>query len=389
MGARYICMLPLLALTLSPSGCASKNATPTTTCPPVCGTGGMSSTGTGGTVQPGAGGVPTGAGGATGSGGSLLGQGGSQPGAGGLASGKGGALPTGSGGASAGGVGAGGTVPAGGAAGMAAGGGMGGDVGPSGACGTVAPTDDYAAAGPFAGPTMMDGSGPDGMYTIIKPATLGQNGFKHPIATWGNGITTTPSQYRALLTGIASHGFVIIASDSSNVTAALMTQGLDWLIKQNDSGGMFADQLNVNCAASIGYSLGGGAAVTAGNHKNVMVTVSMHGLTGMAAGLHGPLLLFTSVMDTFVGHAMFVDPNYKASPVQTFYATLVGAGDNGHLTPIGSAGPERAPMIAWLRLWIYGDQGAKKYFYGDDCILCKTPWGPPQDTTLTYRKNWK
>jgi hypothetical protein len=235
----------------------------------------------------------------------------------------------------------------------------------------------------------MDGTGPDGMYTIYRPTTLGDNGFMHPIATWGNGITTTPQLYPGLLGGIASHGFVIVASDSSSVTAQMMTDGLDWLIKQNDAGGMFAGKLDVKRAASIGYSLGGGAAVTAGNHPNVIVTVSMHGLTGMAAGLHGPLLLFTSVMDTFVTYSGFVDPNYKAATVQTFYATLVGAGDAGHLTPVGDAGPERAPMIAWLRLWVYGDTGAKKYFYDPDCILCKDPWGPPQDKTLMYRKNWQ
>jgi hypothetical protein len=40
--------------------------------------------------------------------------------------------------------------------------------------------------------------------------------------------------------------------------------------------------------------------------------------------------------------------------------------------------------VAWLRLWVYSDAGAKKYFYNDDCIACKAPWVvPPQ------RKNWK
>jgi hypothetical protein len=39
-------------------------------------------------------------------------------------------------------------------------------------------------------------------------------------------------------------------------------------------------------------------------------------------------------------------------------------------------------MVAWLRYWIYGDQGARKYFFGDDCVLCTDPW------TGTQRKNW-
>jgi hypothetical protein len=36
-----------------------------------------------------------------------------------------------------------------------------------------------------------------------------------------------------------------------------------------------------------------------------------------------------------------------------------------------------------LRLWVYGDQGARKYFYGSDCILCQSPWVNPQT------KNWQ
>jgi hypothetical protein len=36
-----------------------------------------------------------------------------------------------------------------------------------------------------------------------------------------------------------------------------------------------------------------------------------------------------------------------------------------------------------LRYWIYNDQGAKHYFYGNDCVMCVAPWTNPQ------RKNWQ
>jgi hypothetical protein len=199
---------------------------------------------------------------------------------------------------------------------------------------------------------------------------------------WGNGIITTPAAYVILLGTIASHGFVVVASNSTNVTAPLMTAGLDWLVAQNDAPGDFEGKLNPTCLVSMGYSLGGGAAVNAGSHPNVVTTVSFHGLKGNSAALHGPLLLFTSTQDTFVSAAQFVDPTFKASTVQTFYATLNGAGDAGHLTPLNDAGPERAPAIAWLRLWVYGDQAARPFFDGPDCTLCKDPWANPQS------KNW-
>lgn len=269
---------------------------------------------------------------------------------------------------------------------------------PSADCGTLPAVDDYAAQGPYADTTTMDGTGPDGMYTIFRPTTLGENGFLHPIITWGNGITTTPQLYPGLLSGIASHGFVIVASDSSSVTAQMMLDGLDWLIKQNDAGGMFEGKLNVKCAATVGYSLGGGAAVDSGSHENVRATVSFHGLAGQSGKVQGPLLLLTTTADGFVTKDNYVKPCYDASSVQpTIMATMEipgyespsgatspNADFNGHLYPVGDAGDERAPAIAWLRWWIYGDQGAKKYFYGDDCILCKSPWVDIQRKNATW-----
>ena len=46
------------------------------------------------------------------------------------------------------------------------------------------------------------------------------------------------------------------------------------------------------------------------------------------------------------------------------------------------SGVEAPAMIAWLRYWIYEDQGARRYFYGDDCEVCSAPW------TEKLRKNW-
>jgi hypothetical protein len=221
--------------------------------------------------------------------------------------------------------------------------------------------------------------GPGGSYTMFRPDELGANGFMHPPATWGNGVTTTPDQYTALLSAVASHGFVVIASNSTAVTAEELKAGLDWLLMQNDAAGDYQGKLAVKCAAAIGYSMGGGAAVGAASHPNVLATVALHGLQGPAAQLTGPLLLITSTNDGFVTKSGFVQPTYDgSSKVPTIMATLNVPGASadfaGHLIPLGDAGKERAPLIAWLRLFVYGDQAAKPWFYGADCTLCKEPW---------------
>jgi hypothetical protein len=251
---------------------------------------------------------------------------------------------------------------------------------PMGACTGPAlpPIADYGAKGPFH-TRVVTNTGPGGSYTMFRPTELGAKGFLHPPTTWGNGVTTTPDLYDALLNTVASHGFVVIASNNTAVTAQDVRSGLEWLLMQNDVAGDFQGKLAVNCAVAIGYSMGGGAAVGAAAHPNVIATVSLHGLQGAASQLHGPLLLVTSTNDGFVTKAGFVKPNYDGSTkVPTIMATLnvpgADADFSGHLIPIGDSGPERAPMIAWLRLFVYGDAAAKPWFYGADCKLCKDPW---------------
>jgi hypothetical protein len=78
----------------------------------------------------------------------------------------------------------------------------------------------------------IDNTGPDGGYTVVQPTTLGANGFNYPIASWGNGITTTPALYPTLLNRIASNGLVVVASNSSTVTEADMAGGLQWMISR-------------------------------------------------------------------------------------------------------------------------------------------------------------
>jgi hypothetical protein len=307
------------------------------------------------------------------------GSGGSAGGSGGSAGGSGGSGAGGSSGSDAGGSGGAGT---GGSAGSAGNGGVGGTGGaggdPSTGCtGPALPVSDYGARGPFA-VSMVENMGPGNQYTMFRPTTLGENGFRHPPTAWGNGILTTPAAYVELLSTIASHGFVVIGSNSTNVTAQLMTQGLDWLIQQNSAAGEFQGMLATECAVTIGYSLGGGAAVTSGNHPSVITTVSFHGLQGPAENLSGPLLLLTSTNDGFVTKSGYAQPTYnRSTKVPTLMATLnvpEPPSNNGHLIPLNDAGQERAPAVAWLRYFVYDDPRARNYFFGADCVLCVSPW---------------
>ena len=137
--------------------------------------------------------------------------------------------------------------------------------------------------------------------------------------------------------------------------------------------------------------------MTAGSHANIVTTVAFHPVISTPA-LKTPLLLFTSTTDTVNVPATFVTPIYQNSPVQTFYATLTAAGDpknEGHLIVaselnlIDPVDPEYAPTMAWLRLWLYGDQGGRDYFWGASASYARARTGrararfPPAASTMS------
>ena len=379
---------------------------------PACGGGaGTETGGTGGTTN-GTGGAAAGTGGASmGTGGAPRGTGGAISGSGGAASGAGGAgsggsavtgsggRPNGDGGATAsggaggtaggGGRGAGGSAGQTGAGGRGGGGSSGGDGGAAGS--PLPPVTNYAAPGPF--PTMMQTmTGPGNRYTIVRPTTLGQNGFLHAPITFGPGSGMEVSALGGLLSRFASHGFVIIGirldgGPGAEAHRTALRDGLDWIIAQNSTAGsVFQGKLDVRHAISMGYSVGGTAAVGIGDHEAIATVVSIHGHRAMAA-LHGPLLQTSGTLDT--SGLPLQQATYDSSMVQTFLATATGVDHfyiQGTVDIPGTArvpgGIETPPIVAWLRYWIYNDAGGKPYFYGDSCVLCVSPWTNPQ------RKNW-
>ncbi|XXY47616.1 dienelactone hydrolase family protein [Sorangium sp. So ce269] len=293
-------------------------------------------------------------------------------GSGGAASGSGGADTSdgGMGGAGAG-TGAGGAGDGGDAAGGAGG-------------SPLPPITDYAAEGPFA-TTVERSSGPSGNHTIFRPERLGEGGFLHAPIIFGPGINTQVTSYTDLLSNFASHGFVVVGANlltggpNAPNNRAAMLEGLDWIIEQNSkAGSVYEGKIDVERAVSMGYSVGGTAAVELGGHEAVATVVSIHGHIA-TADLHGPMLQTSGTQDT-IGLPM-QQKTYDMSQTQTFLATVMGA-DHGYITrDVG--GVQRPAIVAWLRYWIYNDTGGKHYFYGDDCVMCTSPWVNPQ------RKNWE
>jgi hypothetical protein len=344
--------------------------------------GGVGGAGAAGAAGSGAAGASSGTGGASGAGGAGgAGSGGAGTGGGGGAAGSTAGV---AGSAGAGGIA--GSAGAGGASGAGAGGGgaagAAGSAGTAGGGPTLPPVDDYADEGPFE-TVVEEDVGPNDGYTVIRPQTLGEDGFLHAPIIFGPGIGQPVMTHEELLRNFASHGFIVVGVNVLNGRPGdagnrmLMLEGLDWILEQNDVAGMYQGKIYLDHAVSMGFSVGGTSAVEIGGHEAVATVVSIHGHTA-SAELHGPMLQTTGTEDN-VGEPL-QQQTYEMSEVQTFLATLTGA-PHGYIEQNGG-GEQRPAIVAWMRYWIYADTGATDYFFGDDCVLCQPPWENPQ------RKNW-
>ncbi|HEX4341625.1 MAG TPA: hypothetical protein VH062_37200 [Polyangiaceae bacterium] len=347
---------------------------------PVTSTGGTSGTGAGNATSTGGSSIP-----ASGTGGiAPIGSGGTpitNPGSGGTL----GAAGTPAGGAPAGGVPAGG-APAGGAPG---GGTAGAGGAPTTTCTSTSPVGptvfgmfpagDPSKKGSLAVTTTND-TGPGGMYTLYRPTDLTKNGPLFPVVTWGNGTGTTPSVYSFLLTQLASHGFIVIASNSMNVgmgTPPPMLDGVTWVFQQNcDATSPMYQHVDTAHVGATGHSQGAFATMTAGTDPRIVATAPIEG--SLPAKLHGPSLLLCGGMDTTVGcmGAQSAFTGITGEPLM--YAELLAASHTSWITDSitaqfggGAPSPFVTVVTAWMRLFLMNDTSIKPMFYGTDCTLCK------------------
>jgi hypothetical protein len=261
-------------------------------------------------------------------------------------------------------------------AGPMAGTGAAGSAAPAGAW----PTADIGAAGPFKSMTVMN-TGPSNGYLLCYPAELGRDGLKHPIVTWGNGAGSTPGNY-TLLPRLATHGFVVIASNSSSVTGALLKGGIDWLIAENGrEGSMFKDKLDPNQVAAMGYSLGSLATFDTAKDMRIKTTVHISGGSmnkSVVANLHGPAAFYCGNSSDIAYDGC--EGDFEITKVPTIYANFPG----GHGGVIGAQSAQISKAtVGWLRWRLMGDKMLDAMFVGPDCTLCKdAAWDKVQQKML-------
>lgn len=229
----------------------------------------------------------------------------------------------------------------------------------------------FSADGPFA--TISGSAGSS--CTVFRPSTLGENNRKHPIIVWGNGTTASPDDYAELLEHWASHGFVVVAANTSDAgTGEEMIDCIDYLTTQNNSSGTYSNKLDLSRIGAAGHSQGGGGTIMAGQDYRIKATAPFQPYTiglghnsSSQSNQNGPMFLMTGSTDLIAGPTLNALPVYNRTNVPVFWGELSGA---GHFEPVGDGGDFRGPSTAWFRYHLMDDASAESTFYGSGCELC-------------------
>jgi hypothetical protein len=213
------------------------------------------------------------------------------------------------------------------------------------------------------------------LYTVFRPACF-KAGEKYPVITWANGTCGEIAGYAPLLTTLASHGYIIVASNSTwtatSPTDKVQLRALDYAKSINeDSKSIFYQKLDMDNIGAMGHSQGAKATSNAVTDPRIKSVIFWN--TGTSNDK--PFLNVSAERDVSP-----TTPDSMASGVTAatqpgawvYYHKVLqtGGGSTGHLVLMEQ--PERVLDMAqaWWDWQLKGDDTAKKMFVGSDCGLC-------------------
>lgn len=236
-------------------------------------------------------------------------------------------------------------------------------------------------AGPYATTTERN-VGPGGAFTLVRPRDLATSRRKHPVITWGNGTGASPSTYTSLLNRLASHGFVVIASNSPNTgTANEMLAGIDWVLAQHEAAGnALSGKLDATRIGASGHSQGGFGTCAATRDPRIKTIAPIQGFRAPGAAYRGSIFAVSGTQDTIVSPTGIQNGFNRLTSGPAMYAELKSATHLNWMSGSGSAGAEtNEAVVAWMRVHLMDDQPLRPRFYGTGCGYC-------QDADWTVRQ---
>jgi hypothetical protein len=222
--------------------------------------------------------------------------------------------------------------------------------------------DDVNADGPLA-LTQEDLSFEGGGHILVRPRDLSTDpNKKHPVAIWGPGGGSSPTDYMMVINRMASQGFVVIGIRESSGGSELMTAAIDWLEQQNkDATSPMYNKLNVERVGVHGHSMGGlSSEATALVDKRVATAL----LNNSGAMGHDQLVNMKVPTGLIYGEDGMERPNSErdynnpGNKGPLWLGMMAGGGHGSG--PWDGAGAN----VAWMRWHIGGENFRKNDFIG-------------------------
>ncbi len=226
--------------------------------------------------------------------------------------------------------------------------------------------------GPEAGEPEEDGTVP--RFTVFRPENMDESGLCHPVITWGNGTGSTPNLYGGLLKHLASHGFVIVGSNSTNVARGEprpMNVGIDWILEQNeDPTSALYHRIDTAHIGATGHSQGAVATSQASSDERIVTSLPIEGAQPQR-DLHGPAMFFCGGQDDIVGCDGAVRALESVTTLPAMYANYLSVDHGSWLSFGGNSRTDvEVAITAWMRVHLMADNALRPWFYGESCELC-------------------
>jgi hypothetical protein len=250
------------------------------------------------------------------------------------------------------------------------------------------PAADPTATGPFETVTENE-VGPEAgaadeetgtvpKFTLFRPKDLSPNGLCHPVITWGNGTGSTPNLYRSLLGLFASHGFVVIASNSKNVSRGdpkPMLVGVTWILQQNeDPSSILYHHLDKTHIGATGHSQGAMATSQAAGDARITTNVPIEGAM-VQRNLNGPSMFFCGGQDDIVSCDGAKSALNAVTTLPAMYAEYLSVDHGSWMSFNNKPSVVYGAVTAWMRVHLMADDSLRPWFYGESCQLCvDTGW---------------
>lgn len=235
-------------------------------------------------------------------------------------------------------------------------------------------------------------------HVFYRPADLRAfpNEDSLPVLVWGNGGCAIDSdRYDGILTTVASHGFVALATaaiegeEPRSANAEDLRAAIDWVEAENARAeSPLAGRIATDEIAVMGTSCGGYMSIELGSDPRVdTIGVFNSGVQDAARedrsptaptpdalrGIHGPVLLINGHERDFLMDESR-DTFDALDHVPAFYGARHNAGHSATIFHPG--GGEFANVaVAWLRFHFKSGEEAGRMFVGPRCGLCsKETW---------------